>query len=67
MTQNDTPAEGTFHGEQILGIKKCARCGDTGEPGEEYSVRGVARMGGNLCIDCAEERFEAEGVDRFEY
>lgn len=39
----------------ILGIKECARCGKTGADGEKYGVRGVARIGGNLCVECVRE------------
>lgn len=36
---------------EILRIKECTRCGK-GDQNEEYSVKGIARIGGNLCTDC---------------
>lgn len=43
---------GDTTGIEILGIRECTRCGDTGDQDEEFGVEGVARIGGNLCIDC---------------
>lgn len=40
---------------EILGIKECIRCGKTGDDGEKYGVRGIARIGGNLCVQCVRE------------
>lgn len=39
----------------VLAIKECARCGKTGDDGEEYGVDGIARIGGNLCLECVRE------------
>lgn len=40
---------------ELLGIRECTRCGDTGDPDEEYGVRGIARIRGNLCVECVRE------------
>lgn len=37
----------------VLGIRECSQCGKTGDDDEEYGVRGIARIGGNLCVECA--------------
>jgi len=44
-----------------VGIRKCERCGDTGEPGEDYGLQGIARIGGNWCLDCAIEIADSGG------
>jgi len=43
------------HGEAVVGIRFCTECGDMGNPNEEFGVRGVARIGGNLCVECWRE------------
>lgn len=45
----------------VLGIEKCTRCGKTGDDGEKYGVRGVARIQGNLCVECVEEIHREKG------
>ncbi len=40
---------------EVLGIEQCTRCGKTGPEDEEYGVRGIARIGGNLCVECVRE------------
>ena len=60
MSENNIGENGEDGGRaieyvEVLGIEKCARCGKTGDDGERYSVRGVARIGGNLCVECFEE------------
>lgn len=47
----------SIHKEEVetLGIKECAECGAT-NPDEEYGVLGVARIGGNLCVECVLNR-----------
>lgn len=41
---------------ETLGIRVCTECGDTGDPNEKYGVEGIARIGGNICVECARER-----------
>jgi hypothetical protein len=41
-----------LHGRTVLGISECTRCDDRGDDPDAYDVRGVARIGGNLCVDC---------------
>jgi hypothetical protein len=38
----------------VVGIKKCHRCGDTGDD-RQYGLRGIARIGGNICVKCVRE------------
>lgn len=45
---------------EFLGIKECTRCGAAGDDGEEYGVRGIARIGGNICVDCIMELSDYE-------
>jgi len=52
MKDNSTDVTERF---EVLGIKECRRCGATGDDGEEYGVRGIARIGGNLCVECVRE------------
>lgn len=41
---------------EVLGIKECTRCGKTGNPEDgEYGVDGVARIQGNICVECVRE------------
>lgn len=53
---------------ETLGIRECDECGETGDPDEEYGVEGVARIGGNWCLDClvelaAKQQENKEGSD----
>jgi len=35
-------------------IEMCTVCGKT-DSDEKYGVRGIARIGGNICVECATE------------
>lgn len=61
MTSPNT--EDVLHGFDVVKIRKCTRCGETGDPAEEYDVRGIARIGGNLCVDCVRD-IKTEGESR---
>lgn len=50
----------TLHGYKVVGIKECSRCGETGYSNKTYGVRGIARIAGNLCVDCVEELTDDE-------
>ncbi|MCU4926906.1 hypothetical protein OB905_13105 [Halobacteria archaeon AArc-dxtr1] len=40
---------------KVVGIRECARCGKVGDDSEEFGVEGVARIAGNLCVECVRE------------
>lgn len=42
-----------------VGIRECTICGRN-DPNEEFGVEGLARIQGNICVECAHDISDSE-------